>query len=206
MPGAIGSLDLTPTATFEESIRQLEAQFEAARQQVWQTFGSEQLAPPPGGFPLYIPVTFENVSDRDLGELLNKISNGLAFAEARLSDASVGKNYADVIREKTRAYVRVMVRKAAIDRKEKLHAQDKDDEVVIHELMHRADARCIYWETYYGSVKWIRDALQKNWETVSRQITLRGQETNRFNREATVSNIPLGRSQAFMPHIGGRRA
>jgi hypothetical protein len=69
--------------------------------------------------------------------------------------------------------------------------------VITDPRFNEAKSRVLYTEAVYKLTKTIRDKAQRNWETISRRITQRGQEIDRMKRESNVAGVPIMAGRAF---------
>jgi hypothetical protein len=72
----------------------------------------------------------------------------------------------------------------------KMAVKDKDDMVEVDPRVVDANAKFLYDNTVYSLTKVLRDKSQRDWETVSRRITQRGQAIDRARRDGNVGGAP----------------
>lgn len=170
-------------------------------QDVNQKFYSNGFSAPAAvtnGFKGDLPADITSITDNQLGELLNNLSQYLGFVEFKLVEAGTEKSEAESQREFIRARVRMNVRGSG----ERLTAQDKTDAVETDERVLAAERKVLYTTGYWEMLRVVRNNVQKNWETVSRRITQRGQEIDRQVRGHNVGNVPI--PMVHRPWGGGR--
>jgi hypothetical protein len=59
-----------------------------------------------------------------------------------------------------------------------------------------AQSKALYYEAIYRLTKAAMKNAQRNWDTISRRITQRGQAIERMKREQNVGSIPV-QARAF---------
>jgi hypothetical protein len=181
---------LSQVHNIDESIRDLRARFEEAKNDITVRFGVLAFTPPTQPMPLYLPQELPE-AHHELANLLNLCAGWLAFAEAQLAIADVGRTTEETVLTRIRAFVRVQIRKTWKDKKPTV--QDLNDQVQVDPRVAHAEDAYVYWDTYYRTVRAMRDSMQKNWETVSRRITLLGQSSDRDVRGVNVNyhGVPM---------------
>ena len=183
--GSLGRIGLMPVSDIDHGSRMLNV-----AQDVRQKFESNGFAPPAGlanGFRGDLPPDITTLSDDELGDLLNNLSQYLGFVEFKLVEAEMEKAEAESQKEFIRARVRMNVKGSG----ERMTAQDKTDVVEVDDRVLAAERKVLYTTGYYDMLKVVRNNVQKNWETASRRITQRGQAIERQVRGHNVSNVPV---------------
>lgn len=148
---------------------------------------------PGSGFIGILPDSITTLDDDELGELLNKLSGWGAYVQ---SDLVAAETKMQVVKEQLE-FIQSQIRIAVRAQEGKMTAQDKTDMMNTHPKVVEAKARYIYCYSYYEYVKAIRDKAQKDWETVSRRITQRGQGIDRARRAESVANVNPQFTKAF---------
>jgi hypothetical protein len=138
----------------------------------------------PQGVDGELPADLSSLDDTKLGDLLNSLSRWCGYLDTEFTVAGSNKKQAEVRLVKTMARVRIGL-KVDPDGK-KLTDQDKNDRVECDPRVVEAS----YQELFHYTI-WSVDKAQKDWDTVSRFITLRGQDVNRMRRETNVAGTPL---------------
>lgn len=195
MPGALGRLDLRPPEDIERGKALLTTPPGAALEYL-HSRGLDLAAPPRSGYKGEMPAVLTSLDDEMLGNLLNDLSAWCAFVESELARATTERDAATEHLDFVRARVRLGL-KLDEDGK-KLTVQDKNDRVETDPRVVEAASRELYIESVYTLTRVIRDRAQRDWDTVSRRITQRGQEVERFKREANVAGIPVTGSRSFV--------
>ena len=136
-----------------------------------------------------LPNDLTALDDESLGDLLSNLSQYIGYVESRLAQSDVNKGESESHLEFVKSKIRLGLR-AAIG-EGRVTAQDKTDAMVADERFKEAEKRAQYCDAIYKITKNIRDTAQRNWETVSRQITLRGQGVERMRREGNVVGVPV---------------
>jgi hypothetical protein len=144
------------------------------------------------GYSGYLPLNLGQLSNPQLGALLTEISIWLAWAEGRLSIASAEKNDAEKKLEYLQSGVRIGI-KAMSD--SKMTTQDKDDAVKRDGRVHAAELVALEKYAAWDIIRSFVRGAQKDWETVSRHITIQGQEIDRASRESFLGNVPTKSTQ-----------
>lgn len=147
---------------------------------------------PTSGYRGEMPQDLTSLDDDDLGDLLNNLSQYTGYVESELAQAQTKLDSAKAQFDFTYAKVRIGVKAAAEGR---LTDRDKTDLVITDPRVVEAQASALYAEGIYRLTRTIREQAQRNWETVSRRITQRGQEVERMKRDHNVAGIqaPQGR-------------
>jgi hypothetical protein len=199
MPGTLGRLDLLPPEDLDNIETSLSSAVSDAMAEI-QRKGISGAAPP-RGFKGDLPDDLSSLDDEKVGNLLNNLSRWCGYLDVELSKAAALKKESEVHLAKIMARCRLTLK---VDEEgKKLTGPDKDDRVEADPRVVEASRREVYHFTLYSVLKGIRDEAQKNWETVSRRITQRGQEVNRMRREVSVAGTPtMGRTFVRRPHGG----
>lgn len=156
---------------------------------VVQALMQRGLTPPgrPEGFNGELPPNISHLDDGALGELLGKMSEYGGFVEAVLAEAAVNKEQAEEIFNQTRAGLMVDLMGAP---RGKMNAEEKSSYVDCDPRTVQARSNFLYWKTYHTLTKVVVDRVQRNWDTVSRRITQRGQEVDRMVRGNSMNGRP----------------
>lgn len=141
-----------------------------------------------------LPVSVTDLDDKNLGDLLNEIAIWASYAEGQLTLAKQARNEAEAKLEFTKSRIRIGL-KASEDTR-KLSNPDKDDIVNTDPRVLEAQRVYLYCEAVYDYTKHLVTASQRDWETVSRRITQRGQEVDRMGRTQGAGSVPV-MSSAF---------
>lgn len=191
--GSIGAIEIRPPEELDTGAKRLDV-FQDALAQVQ---GRGILAPtlPGSGYRGEMPQDLTSLDDDDLGDLLNNLSQYTGFVESELAQAHAKLDSAKAQFDFTYARVRIGVKTMIEGR---LTDRDKTDLVVTDPRVVEAQARVLYAESIYRLTRTIREQAQRNWETVSRRITQRGQEVERMKRDHNVAGIQM------QPQTGNR--
>lgn len=185
MAGALGRLDLIPPEDLAVGSRRLNVYEDALRA---ITERGLSLAGPPRGYKGEMPQELTSLDDEHLGDLLNNLSAWCAFVECELAKAAASKESAQANLDFIQARVRMALRSDSEGRK--LTVQDKNDSVTTDPRVVEAQSQALFRDHVYTLTKTLRDKSQRDWETVSRRITQRGQEVERMKRESNVAGVP----------------
>jgi len=137
-----------------------------------------QPATPPYQLP---PLT--QLDDDDLGDLLSTISTYCAFVDEELARASMEYEAAKSQEAFVRARVRIELRDHT-----KLKADEARDQMEVDKRVVESRANTLYAKAMYEVVEVKAKNSQRDWDTVSRRITQRGQEIDRIRRGINVES------------------
>jgi len=144
---------------------------------------------PSNGFKGETPKQLTTLSDEELGDLLNNISQWCGFAESELEKAAIIRESSKKQLDFIKARIRIAIK--AQHSGKRLTEKDKDDIVETHHKVVEAYQNALSSESYYRLVRVLRDQAQRNWDTVSRRITQRGQQVERMKREQNIGSVPI---------------
>lgn len=136
-----------------------------------------------------VPRSLKNMSEEDLGDLLNKQSEWAAWIHFELAKAEAYREAARGEMDFLRAKIRLSLKRDETGAK--LTVKDKDDWVEADPRVVDAVFRHDYWNSMYRLTRAIAERAQRDWDTISRRITLRGQSIDRVVRGHNVANIPV---------------
>ena len=187
MSGILGRLDILPAETFEV----IDESMTRAVRDGLDAVGKKGIlhAGRPQGVTGELPSDLSSLDDTKLGDLLNTLSRWCGYLDTEFTVAAANKKQAEMHLVKVMARVRLTL-KVDNDGK-KLTDQDKNDRVEVDPRVVEASYQELFYYTIWSVVKGERDKAQKDWDTVSRFITLRGQDVNRMRRETNVAGTPL---------------
>ena len=143
-----------------------------------------------GNFRGEMPPNITHLDDGALGNLLSCMAEYCGYAETVLADASVRKEVAKEKLDQIRARLRLDL---GSGRGLWKNAQDKNDVVECDPRTVTAKAEFLSWTTFHSLTKVLVDRIQRNWDTISRRITQRGQEVDRMVRGNTMAGVPSQR-------------
>jgi hypothetical protein len=188
--GSLGAIELRAPEELDVGAKRLDV-YQDALMQV-QSKGIMAPSLPASGYRGEMPQDLTGLDDDDLGDLLNNLSQFTGFVESELAQAQAKLDAAKSQFEFTYARVRIGVKALAEGR---ITDRDKTDLVITDPRVVEAQAKVLYSESIYRLTRTIREQAQRNWETVSRRITQRGQEVERMKRDHNVAGIqaPTGR-------------
>lgn len=149
----------------------------------------------PAGYKGEMPHDLTSLDDEELGDLLNHISAWCAYVDYELAQASAQRDASNASMETIMARVRLAYKTDEEGRK--LTVQEKSDLVLNDPRVNVAQSKALYCETLYTLTRVYRETAQRNWETVSRRITQRGQEVDRMKRQSNVAGVPASATRAF---------
>ena len=190
--GSLGSIELRPPEELAFGAKRLDV-YQDALTQV-QSRGIIAPTLPSSGYKGEMPQDLTGLDDDDLGDLLNNLSQYTGYVESELAQAQAKLDSAKAQFEFTYARVRIGVKLSVEGR---LTDRDKTDLVITDPRVVEAQAKVLFTESIYRLTRTIRDQAQRNWETVSRRITQRGQEVERMKREHNVAGIQAPQTGRF---------
>ena len=134
-----------------------------------------------------MPSNLAHLDDSELGNLLSSMSEYCGYAETVLAKSSVSKEVAEEKLNQTRNNLLLDLMN---DPRGKMTVQEKNAVVECDPRTVEAKAELLYWKTFYTLTKVLVDRVQRNWDTISRRITQRGQEVDRMVRGNSMSARP----------------
>ena len=134
-----------------------------------------------------MPSNLAHLDDSELGNLLSSMSEYCGYAETVLAKSSVSKEVAEEKLNQTRNNLLLDLMN---DPRGKMTVQEKNAVVECDPRTVEAKAELLYWKTFYTLTKVLVDRVQRNWDTISRRITQRGQEVDRMVRGNSMSGRP----------------
>lgn len=191
MAGTLGRLDLLPSENFETIRTKLSVFGEAMESLAKQ--GLTSVGPPVSGYRGEMPKELSSLDDERLGDLLNEASSLCAWLDEMYGQALAQHREADEILNSARADVRIKL-KVDEDGK-KMTVSDKNDRVENDPNVVEARRRELFYFVRVTVLRNARETAQKKWDTVSRHITIRGQEVERLRRGEAVAGAPLRASR-----------
>lgn len=186
MAGSLERVSLIQPEDLEQGSQQLGSVTHAAVAYVHQR-GIPLPGTPSNGFQGQMPSPLTSLSDEQLGDLLNDLGEWCAYLDGQLAIADSERKAAEADYEFRKARIRMAI-KATEDGK-KITVSDKNDIMTTDPRVLQAWQRSLYTESSYYLIRAIANKAQRNWETVSRRITQRGQEIERHKRESSIAGI-----------------
>ena len=188
---SIGSLNLLAPAEMEWGKQQLEVANIALQDVARRGFMFPQQ--PPTQYQGALPSNIIHLDDNALGDLLNGVTAWLGFAQSELAKARAARNEAEAKMNFVKARIRLAVKAAA---EKKTSNPEMDDIVTADSRYIESQRNYLYCEAVHDYTRQLVESGQRDWDTVSRRITQRGQDVERMTRGQGVSNIPVA-SSAF---------
>jgi hypothetical protein len=142
-----------------------------------------------------LPSNLIHLDDNNLGELLGQIASWCLYADTELAQARAARNQAEEILNSISARLRLSV-KMGSEGKRKPSNPELDDVVNSDPRIIEAKRNYLFAEAVFDYTKQLTTAAQRDWETVSRRITQRGQEIERNRRTEGTGTVPV-MSSAF---------
>jgi len=139
---------------------------------------------PQSGYQGTIPPYLVNMNDEQLGDLLQQIATWCSWAAAELSKARAARNEAEAKMDLTKSRVRLAIKASTEGRRPS--NPEMDDHVRCDPRYIETQRNYLYCDAVYDYTKNLVEAGQRDWDTVSRRITQRGQEIERNRRTENV--------------------
>lgn len=130
-----------------------------------------------------IPEPITALDDNQLGDLLNKIQIYAGFVEEEVAKAKAELDGAKATESFIRARVRIDIRAS-----KKLKPDESRDLMETDGRVVGAKSRTLYFHAIYDYAVAVQKSVGGDWDTVSRRITQRVNETDRFRRGTNVEN------------------
>lgn len=145
---------------------------------------------PPGqtGYDGQLPESLSSLEGWQLTEYLNRLSQYKSYVQHHLAIVDIDRMARKVALNGIKARIRISLR---AESSRKLTNSDKDDIVNNSEEVQKAEFYYTLAEAKYALLRNLCDAAQMSWDTVSRNITERGQSMYNNRREHNISAIPL---------------
>jgi hypothetical protein len=183
------------------SIDEGASHYQAVSNQVLQAFHQEghrlpgqPSAAQQGAYDGTLPANTEELDNHKLAALLHQVSGWMSWVNGGMAACRTQLSHATHQLEFLRAGLRQAVAEAST---KKMSAQDKDDVIALDPRAHEAELAMLYYEGRMDLYRMLSECGQRDWETVSRIITVRGQELERTRRGENVSNIPISQPSPF---------
>jgi hypothetical protein len=183
--GTLGRIEMRPPVDPDEGKMKLDVYNDALAH--IQSQGLSLPTLPTNGYRGTMPQDITSLDDDELGDLLNNLAQYCGYVESELAGAQTKLDTAKAQYEFIYARVRVGIKATA---EVKMTDRDRTDLVVTDPRVLEAHTKMLYSEAAYRLIRNIREQAQRNWETVSRRITQRGQEIERMRRENNVAGVP----------------
>ena len=127
-----------------------------------------------------------------MGVLLADSSQYVGYIEVELAKAEVEMNAAQAALDYVSARIRLTLRGLSKEEtRGRLSEKDKTDMVITEPRVVEAQKKADYWTAVYRILRAIRDRSQRDWESISRRITQRGQDIQRQVRQGSVAGAPM---------------
>jgi hypothetical protein len=188
MAGALGRLDLMPPASIDDVREQLSTAYEDAMKELTKQ-GIRPGGAPSSGYEGEMPADLTSLDDEQVGNLLNNLSGWCGFLDVELAKADSEYNESQKVLNTLKRNIRIWFKTDPDGHR--LTGPDKDDRVDNDPRVVMADRHDLMCYTKYKVLKAMNQQAQRNWETVSRRITMLGQQIQRAKREMNVAGTPL---------------
>jgi hypothetical protein len=193
MTGVLGNIRLGQPEDIEAINQKLDVYGEAMKS--LHDAGLVTPTLPTSGYRGEMPHDTSSLDDEKLGDLLNNLSSWCDYVDSEHAKAVSQHRQAEEMLTSARASVRVKLK--ADEEGKKLAQKDKDDRVELDRDVVAARQMELYCFVRLTCLRSMREGSQKKWETVSRQITLRGQEVERMRRTESVAGVPMRATRSF---------
>jgi hypothetical protein len=141
------------------------------------------------GYRGEMPVELTSLDDEKLGDLLARLSTFIGYADTKVTEANIACKAAEARLDFVKARVRIGL-KAMAANLGRLTTKDKDDIIETDPRVIDARSDALYTESIYLLSRSILKKSERDWDTVSRRITQRGQEVERMKREGNIAGVP----------------
>ncbi len=178
----LGAINLATAEDSDVVLKQFDVVDDAKRAVVALGFTFAQK--PASGFDGLMPKDLTTLDDDELGDLLFQLSDWIGWADGEMVKAKLAMDTAQAKVDFLQSHVRLLVRSSG----EKMTGPDKLDMMKNDKRVIEAEARLLYCTGVYDMVRSLVNRAQKNWDTVSRRITQRGQDIDRQRRGENVGN------------------
>lgn len=186
MSSNFGSLNLIAPAALDVGVGSLTVANEALNDVARRGFVFPSLPQQP--YHGVLPTNVVHLTDEQLGDVLNQIASWLTYAQTQLAIARAARNESEAKMEFIKSRIRLGIKAQA---EKKTSNPEMDDIVLTDQRFLDAHRNYLYCEAVFDYTKQLVDAAQRDWETVSRRITQRGQEVERMIRGNTVGSVPV---------------
>lgn len=186
--GTLGQIERLEPVELQSGIGSLSVHAEAEQQVLGWGLNMPQLSA--DGYRGEMPIDITSLDDEKLGDLLSKLSTYIGFVDAKVTTASIASKAADARLDFVRARVRIGL-KAMAAQLGRLTTKDKDDIIETDPRVVEARSEALYYESVYLLSRSILKKAERDWDTVSRRITQRGQEVERMKRESNLAGVPI---------------
>lgn len=137
------------------------------------------------------PNNIVHLDDNALGDLLNAVTVWLGWAQSELAKARAARNEAEAKMNFIKARIRLSIKAGS---EKKTSNPEMDDIVTADSRFIEAQKVFLYCETMHDYIRQLVDSGQRDWDTVSRRITQRGQDVERMTRGNNVAGVPVAQS------------
>jgi hypothetical protein len=187
MRGTLGNLNLQPPEPLETNIQRLDVTNDVRA--ALESRGISQ-RPLTEGYKGEMPPDITALDNDELNDLLKMLSEWTGYLEEQLALAEMEFNTAKAQMDVTEASLRLAV-KASAEVIGRINEADRKAYVVTEPRYQKAKHRLLYTEAIYEFTRRHINAGQRNWETVSRRISVRIAESDRQIRNNNVENVPI---------------
>lgn len=167
----------------ETGLKQLDVTTDALRSLVEMGFALP--SKPKNGFDGTLPPLSE-LGNEALGDLLQQLSDWIGFVDGEFAKVEGELEVSKAQYEFIQANVRIQLKSL----EGKMTVQDKTDNTYNDKRVSEAHSRYLFNFTKFNILRALRNKAQRNWETVSRNITQRGQDVDRMRRGENVGSTP----------------
>lgn len=181
----LGRLDIHPPEDLAVGVQKMNVFADALRSVLEKGVTEPK---PSGTYHGEMPEQITLLDDEKLGDLLNNISQWCGFLEMEVAKASALEKQSEKQLDFVKSRLRIGMKFDTEGKK--LAVKDKDDMVEVDPRVVDANAKYLYDNTVYSLTRVLRDKSQRDWETVSRRITQRGQAIDRARRDGNVQGMP----------------
>jgi hypothetical protein len=154
---------------------------------------------PTFGYQGVLPTDVQSLHDDQLGDLLGQISAWCGYIEEMLPQFAMQRDEAASKLEFIQARIRLGIKaqQSTLVGNKRPTDKDKNDMVLTDPRVVDATRNLLYFEAMHSYTKALLNRSQRDWETVSRRITQRGQDVERQKRasgldgQGPMGNVPV---------------
>jgi len=136
-----------------------------------------------------LPSNLIFLDDNSLGDLLGEIATWCNYANSELAKARAARDESEEKMKSVVSRLRLNVKMVTEGRKPS--NPEMDDIVNSDQRTIDVKRNYLFCLAVYDYTKQLVDAAQRDWETVSRRITQRGQEIERHKRTEGAGTVPV---------------
>lgn len=185
--GTLGQIERLEPESLDTGVGALQVSEDAIRRVVELGLPMPQLSA--DGYRGEMPAELTSLDDEGLGDLLSKLSTFIGYVDSETTKANIAFRASEAKLDFVKARVRIGL-KAMVATLGRLTTKDKDDIIETDPRVVDARSEALYTESVFLLSRSILKKAERDWDTVSRRITQRGQEVERMKRESNLAGVP----------------